>query len=152
YLETYHCTHEELAGRLSIDRSTVTNLLRLLELPGHVQDALRRGEITQGHARALLPLGDEQSQIAFCERIKAEELSVRAVEALVKEAMQASDEDRLAVISPDPQSAPPRSEHLKSLEQDLRMALGVKVDLRDNGKGRGRIVLHFTSHEEFDRL
>jgi ParB/RepB/Spo0J family partition protein len=59
YLDQYDCTQEELAGRLAIDRSTVTNLLRLLELPTMVQAALRAGAISQGHARALLPLGDD---------------------------------------------------------------------------------------------
>ena len=60
YLDQYGCTQEELAGRLKLDRSTIANLIRLLELPEAVQDAIRRGKITQGHARALLPLGDEQ--------------------------------------------------------------------------------------------
>ena len=61
YLEQYDCTQEDLAGRLAIDRSTVTNLLRLLELPTMVQAALRAGAIGQGHARALLPLGRRSS-------------------------------------------------------------------------------------------
>ena len=71
YLDQYGCTQEELAGRLKLDRSTIANLIRLLELPEPVQDALRRGRITQGHARALLPLGDEREQIEFCRRISA---------------------------------------------------------------------------------
>ncbi len=58
YLETYATTQEELAQRLQIDRSTIANLIRLLELPQEVQQAVRAGAITQGHARALLPLGD----------------------------------------------------------------------------------------------
>ncbi len=66
YLEQYGSTQEELASRLNLDRSTIANLIRLLELPGAVQDALRRGELTPGHARALLPLGDEREQIEFC--------------------------------------------------------------------------------------
>ncbi len=65
YLDEYGGTQEELAGRLKLDRSTIANLIRLLELPAAVQDALRRGKITPGHARALLPLGDEREQVAF---------------------------------------------------------------------------------------
>lgn len=156
YLERYQCTQEELAGRLKLDRSTVANMIRLLELPGAVQDAVRKGEITQGHARALLPLGDEREQVAFCERIRTEEMSVRAVEALVKETLQRSDADRLSVVSPEDGGQQPvvktRNQHLASMEHDLRMALGSKVELRETGKGKGRIVLHFTSHEEFDRI
>ena len=60
YLEHYGCTQEELAGRLNLDRSTIANLIRLLELPEPVQEAIREGKITQGHARAMLPLGDER--------------------------------------------------------------------------------------------
>ena len=69
YLGRYDCTQEELAARLDIDRSTIANLIRLLELPQPVQDALRQGKITQGHARALLPLGDEDEQRQVCEQI-----------------------------------------------------------------------------------
>ena len=64
YLEQYGCTQEELAGRLKLDRSTIANLIRLLELPEPVQDAVRQGKITPGHARALLPLGEEREQVA----------------------------------------------------------------------------------------
>ena len=70
YLGQYGCTQEELAGRLKIDRSTIANLIRLLELPAAVQDAIRRKQISPGHARALLPLGDEGEQIDFCRRIQ----------------------------------------------------------------------------------
>ena len=67
YLSMYGCTHEELAARLSLDRSTISNLIRLLELPQAVQQALREGAISAGHARALLPLGDEVRQMDFCD-------------------------------------------------------------------------------------
>src|SRR5262245_22255926 len=83
YLDTYGGTQEELAGRLGLDRSTVTNLLRLLDLPGEVQDALRSKKVTQGHARALLGLPDADGQVAACRRVISESLSVRQTEALV---------------------------------------------------------------------
>ncbi len=85
YLDQYGCTQEELAGRLKLDRSTIANLIRLLELPEPVQEAIRRGKITQGHARALLPLGDEREQIEFCRRIEREGMNVRQTETLVQE-------------------------------------------------------------------
>jgi len=66
YLEKFGCTQEELATRIQRDRSTVANLIRLLELPQAVQDAVRSGEVSQGHARALLPLGEEDEQVEFC--------------------------------------------------------------------------------------
>ena len=155
YLETYGCTQDELAKRLQIDRSTIANLIRLLELPEEVQQAVRSGQITQGHARALLPLGDDREQIEFCRRVAAEGMSVRTIETLVQEAINAADAEPLAVVTADGQRAPvkrTRGKHIASLEQELRAALGTKVDVRQGAKGRGRIVVHFANAEEFERL
>lgn len=155
YLEQYGCTQEELAGRLQLDRSTIANLIRLLELPETVRQALGAGEITPGHARALLPLGDEQEQVAYCRRIVSEGLSVRAIEGLVQETVRAADADPLDVAESTGQttnSKRRRPSNLASLEQQFRTALGTKVDVRQGAKGRGRIVIHFTSAEEFERL
>lgn len=155
YLQSYGCTQEELARRLQLDRSTIANLIRLLELPETVQQSLRSGEISPGHARALLPLGDEPEQVAFCQRIVAEGLSVRAVESLVQETVRAADASPLSVVGGDEPTAKParaRGHHLTSLEQEFRTALGTKVDVRQNIKGRGRIIIHFSGPEEFERL
>ena len=157
YLERYQCTQEELARRLKIDRSTVANLIRLLELPADVQAALRAGAITQGHARALLSLDSEAEQVEFCQRIRQEGLSVRSVEDLVQQTVQGTDEPQtLRLVTGEPttprKARRTRSQHLASLEQQFRTALGTKVDVRESSKGRGRIVIHFKSHEEFDRL
>jgi ParB family chromosome partitioning protein len=156
YLERYRCTQEELAKRLKIDRSTVANLIRLLELPVDVQDALRAGTITQGHARALLPLAHEREQIEFCHRIQHEGLSVRTVEDLVQQTVQAAESPHeLRLVTGETEERParrPRSQHLTSLEQQFRAALGTKVDVREAAKGRGRIVIHFKTHDEFERL
>lgn len=155
YLESYQCTQDELARRLQLDRSTIANLIRLLELPDSVQHSLRSGEISPGHARALLPLGDEREQTAFCRQIVAEGLSVRAIESLVQETIRAADAEPLGVVSSDGQARPPRRSkqaNLTSLEQEFRTALGTKVDVRQGAKGRGRIVIHFASSEEFERL
>lgn len=153
YLDEHRCTQEELAGRLKLDRSTIANLVRLLELPPAVLDALRRGLITAGHARALLPLGDERQQLEFCDRIGREELSVRAIERLVSEQLAAEDADT-PVIAGRVGAGKRRvkNEQLASLEQELRAAVGSKVEIQQSGRGRGKIVLHFTDHEEFDRL
>ena len=69
YLDEHHCAQEELAERLKINRSTIANLMRLLELPEPVRESLGQGLISAGHARALLPLGEETLQVEFCERI-----------------------------------------------------------------------------------
>jgi len=153
YLQRYGCTQEELAGRLKIDRSTLANLIRLLELPEDVRQALRSGTITQGHARALLPLGDEREQVAFAHRIQQQGLSVRATEELVQIAIRQADAEPLALFTgEEPREPVERNEHLVSLEQALRAALGTPVEVKEGRRGRGKIVIHFAGHEEFERL
>ncbi len=155
YIEQYQCTQEELASRVNIDRSTVANLIRLLELPPQVKQMVQDGGISSGHARALLPLGDEREQIEFAERIKRDGLSVRAIEQAVKEFIQLADGDGLRIVDADGNSRPigkPRNEQIAALEQELRTALGTKVDLSRTAKGKGKITIHFAGHEEFDRL
>jgi ParB family chromosome partitioning protein len=155
YLDQYQCTQEELASRIQIDRSTVANLIRLLELPSDVKTMVMEGVISQGHARALLPLGDEQEQIDFAHRIKKDGMSVRATEQGVQDRITALDGDQLRLIDADGNSRPitrPRNEQIASLEQELRTSLGTKVDLSQTAKGKGKITIHFKNHEEFDRI
>jgi ParB family chromosome partitioning protein len=155
YLSQYGCTQEELAGRLKLDRSTIANLIRLLELPEGVQEAIRRGKISQGHARALLPLGEEDEQVKFCQRIQREGLNVRQTEVLVQETIDAADHEPLgAVETPALLGHPSRAknEHITALEQQFRTALGMKVKITHNARGRGKLVVQFRDHEEFERL
>jgi ParB family chromosome partitioning protein len=174
YLATWGCTQEELAKRLSIDRSHVANLIRLLELPPSVQTKLREGKLSMGHARALLPLGDEDEQVRLADRVATEGLSVRAVETEVQEILRRDeggndvgdhDEDDLPVAAPTTTAAPEatprrkpgrpatrRSSQVAAVESELRGALGVKVVVHANGKGAGRIVIPFANLDEFQRL
>jgi ParB family transcriptional regulator, chromosome partitioning protein len=151
YLDQYGGTQEELAARLNLDRSTIANLIRLLELPGQVQDALRRAKITPGHARALLPLGEEREQVGFCERIQKDGLSVRQTEALVQEAIAAADG---GAVGNGTASNPRRgsSDHVAALEQEFRAALGARVKITHDARGRGKVVIAFGTHEEFDQI
>lgn len=154
YLAEYNCTQEDLASRIHIDRSTIANLIRLLELPEQVKKLLAKGDISQGHARALLPLGDEEQQIDFAYRIKAESMSVRATEQAVQDTMH-SDAELLGPIGGDgsqPTAKPTRSEQLAHLEQELKTALGTNVKLTQNAKGKGKVTIHFGDAEEFERL
>jgi ParB family chromosome partitioning protein len=155
YLSQYGCTQEELAARVQIDRSTVANLIRLLELPGEVKQMVQKGEISQGHARALLPLGDEREQIDFARRIEKEGLSVRATEQAVQDRIHTLDGETLRIVDAEGNSRPvprPRNEQIASLEEELRTALGTKVDLKQSAKGKGKITIHFRSQDEFARL
>ena len=170
YLATWNCTQDELAKRLAVDRSTVANLIRLLELPASVQQKLRAGTISMGHARALLPLGDEAEQVRLADRVAAEGLSVRAVEAEIQEIIrreEAGDTDAggeapapepgVAGVPSAPKRKPGRpvtrrSSQVAAVESQLRQALGVKVVVHANGKGAGRIVIPFTDLDEFQRI
>lgn len=154
YIETYDVSQEELAARLDLDRSTISNFLRLLDLPPRVQEALRENRITQGHARAILGLESEEEQIELCRRVEVEGLSVRKVEALVQE-RRGRGGPLLSVVGRDGTATPAKpaaNEHLETLEREFRAALGSKVVLSHNGRGRGKIVIHFGSHEEFERI
>ncbi len=155
YLETYRCTQEELASRLKIDRSTIANLIRLLELPDPIQAMVRQGRLSQGHARALLPLGDPEEQIAVANRIQQEGLNVRQTEALVQQMLDAAEENPLTAPLPTGKAGRSRrapSEHVLALEQEFRSALGMKVKLVHTRSGRGRLVIFFRNHEEFERI
>jgi ParB family chromosome partitioning protein len=153
YIEQHQCTQEDLGRRLKIDRSTIANLMRLLELPGQLQKEIQEGSISAGHARALLPLGDDREQIEFSRRIQREGLSVRDTERMVQERIAEEDGERLSVVGlPAKRRKPPRSSHIASLEQQLRISLGTKVDIRQNLNGRGQMVVHFRNNDEFERL
>jgi ParB family chromosome partitioning protein len=146
YLQRFSMTHEDLAHRLGLDRSTVTNLVRLLELPPEVQTAVRVGQITAGHARALLAVTDRDRQVSLCKEIIARGHSVRATEALVKE--QKSEE-------PTPsssRSAPGKTRHVQSIENELRQRLATRVEIRLKAKDRGLVVLAFENNDDFERI
>lgn len=152
YLDEHGCTQDELAGRLKIDRSTIANLMRLLELPAVVLDSLRKGSVTAGHARAMLPLGDEPAQIALARRVETEGLSVREVERLVEEQIQTEDSPSAAAAKAGRNKKRTKNEQVASLEQEFRRALGTKCEIKQSAKGRGTLTIHFLGHEDFERL
>ncbi len=150
YLSRYGGTQEELAGRLGVDRSTISNLIRLLELPGEVLDAVRTSEITQGHARALLALSDHEFQRVSCRRIITEHLSVRQTEALVATGAPTPSRPRLRK---DPaHTLDAKAPHILALEQRLQQVLGTTVLVRSKNLDRGQIIIDYQSREEFDRV
>ena len=162
YLETYGGTQDELAKRLEISRPTVTNLLRLLELPNQVQEAVFQERISPGHARALLAL-PEWEQIALAEKIETEGWSVRETERFVQELLQTGEAEppkkleqkwNLVDEEGNTQAISPNSEQVQQLEQEFRHSLGgMKVKLAQmNDKGKGKLVICFANHAEFDHL
>lgn len=173
YLDHFQCTVEELARQLSMHRSTVSNMLRLLELPDPVKNALQSGRISAGHARALLSLEDVADQLALCGRIQAEHLSVRQTEAAVRERLRANQtaggpppehappEDAPQAEAPTPETIPlapadspadGRTHHVRSLEEQLGALLGTQIEIRLRSKDSGTIIIPFSSNDEFERI
>ena len=150
YIDEHNCTQDRLASRLKIDRSTVANLMRLLDLPRSVQDAVRDKTISAGHARSLLSLGDEDLQIEYCKRIIRDGISVRGTEKMVADYL--SSDSLVAGASISPTKSRSRSAHVDSLETQLKMALGTKVQIKQGTRDKGQIVVHFANAAEFERL
>lgn len=154
YITQYASTHEELAQQIGVDRTTVTNFVRLLELPEAVQQAVRVGQISFGHARALLSLNDTVDQVTLCRRITAESLSVRQVEAIVREEKAAKPVGYRTEAKPTVSAKPTdaKSNQVAALENTLRQALGVKVEIKTKDNKTGAVILHFGSHDDFERI
>lgn len=138
-LAEFGWTQEELARRLGKDRSSIANALRLLRLPERIQDDLRAGRLTMGHARALLGLPSPAAQLRLRERILAQDWSVRATEA--------------GVQARRPGRAKPRrrAPDVEAVEEELRLALATRVRVVGN-LVRGRIELPYTSPAELERI
>ncbi len=152
YLDEHKCTQEDLAKRLKIDRSTIANLMRLLELPSQIQDWIQSDKITAGHARSLLPLGDDEQQLIFAQRIMEHGWSVRDTEKHV--AKQLESEDGAIVPAEPKQSTRKRvmTPQIASLEQRMRLSMGTKVEIRQGVRGNGKISISFANPEEFERI
>lgn len=135
-LAEFGWTQEELAGRIGKDRSSVANALRLLRLPAVIQEDLRAGRLSMGHARALLGLPVVSAQLRLREQILAQDWSVRATERGVQRHRR-----RVRRRGPD----------VDALEEALRLALGCRVRVTGTAR-RGRIELFYTSDEDLERL
>ncbi|MBI4463346.1 MAG: ParB/RepB/Spo0J family partition protein [Acidobacteria bacterium] len=138
-------THEQIAERTGKDRATVTNLLRLLKLPEEVRRRVATGELSMGHARALLALPTEAAQKALAARIVTQGLSVRQAEMLVRSAAESPKKSRSkrGDIPDDP--------NVLAAIDALERALGTHVRIVSLGS-RGRIILEYYSQEDLERI
>lgn len=133
----------ELATRLGEDRATIANHLRLMELQPPVQDLVRQGQLTLGHAKVLCGVSDAAEQQRLAELVVAQHLSVRNLEQIIAKPADA------------PSAAPktPPSAHLKDLELNLSKQLGLRVQVRPGAtKSKGKVILHYSNLDEFDQL
>lgn len=151
YLNQFDSTIEQLAKTLSLDRSTVNNMIRLLDLAEPVKQALQSEKISAGHARALLSL-DAQKQVTVCEQIQAESLSVRKTEAEVRKIIKGEVDTVPFEKSKKAATAPEMTNHLLDLQQQLRELLGAQVEIKLKTDQSGQIVIPFDSNETFERI
>lgn len=151
YLSQFDSTIEQLAQRLSLDRSTVNNMIRLLDLAEPVKQALHEEKISAGHARTLLSL-DEQGQISMCEKIQAESLSVRKTEGEVRKILKGEADTVPFDNTQQKPAAPQMTNHLVDLQQQLREILGAQVEIKLKTESSGQIVIPFDSNDSFEHI
>lgn len=140
--EEFNLTQEQIAQAVGKDRVTVTNILRLLKLPDKIQKYLISGEITMGHARAILAIPTAEEQLKFCQKVIAQGLSVREVENLTKKEITVKSHKRKLQT---------KDHHLIALEEELQRALGTKVRIHHRQK-RGTITIEYYSHTDLERI
>lgn len=149
-LEECGLKQEELGQRVGKKRSTVNNYLRLLKLPDEIQLAIRDGQIGMGHARALISIDDLKIQSRIFDKTVKEQLSVRQVESLVREALR-SDDDTPTIQEEEVTSDNPLDDYDDRIE-NLIDVLGSKVEFKKKDAKSGRIVIHFRSQRELERI
>lgn len=140
----YSYTQESLASLLNRDRSTLANALRLLKLPEKVRELVISGQLSEGHARALLGAPDELSMTQLAEKAVARKLNVRQTEALVR-ALKATASDE------KPGTADAKSPGVRDLEGRLARRYGTRCEVRDKN-GKGEIVIRYSDLDELDRI
>ena len=134
-------TQEKIAQSVGRDRTSVTNIMRLLSLPDQIQQLILDDAITMGHARALLTVSDQRKQLSICEKILRKRLSVREVEQMARP--HAPQRKQSAYHSPDL--------HIKAVEDELEPIFGTKVKIQ-HGKKRGKIVIDYYSLTDLNRI
>ena len=142
-MNKYELTQAEVSKSVGKSRPYITNALRLLKLPDVVQNLVIQGRLSGGHARAIAGVDDEQLQIRLAELAKDGGLSVRALEKLIADASEKSDEKE--------QEKPEKNPELISIENELKEVLGTKVKL-PNSTEKGKIEISFYSQDELERL
>jgi len=136
---------EELGDRVSKNRSTVTNYLRLLKLPPAIQASIRDGQLSMGPARALISVDDPAKQLFIHQHIIKEGLSVRKVEELVREMQRPP-------VKKEGKQPEPIPYHMQKIEDDLASKFSTRVKLKVNGKGNGSIEIPFLSEDDLGRI
>src|ERR1700753_762276 len=136
---------EELGERVSKNRSTVTNYLRLLKLPPTIQASIRDGQITMGHAKALITVDDPTKQLYIHQQISQHGLSVRKVEELARDLQRAP-------VKKEGKQPEPLSFQIQKIQDDLASKFSTRVKLKVSNQGKGTIEIPFLSEEDLSRI
>ncbi len=142
-IDTYGLTQEQVSKSISKSRPYITNSLRLLRLPETIREAIIAGELSAGHARAILAVGSETHMLELAKRVITEGLSVRETEKLAGEAKNIKAKPVKRKV--------PKNRDAEIIEEELKALLGTKVHIKDQGK-RGRIEIEYYSTEERERI
>lgn len=140
----FHLTQEQMAERTGKDRTSVTNFLRLLKLPESVQANVAAGELSFGHARALLALPTTDLILSAAQKVLALHLSVRSTETMVQTLLNPEVEAKA-------KTPPAVDPNVRSAQDQLRRSLGLKVTIEDK-RGRGRVIIEYSGVDDFDSI
>jgi len=156
YLQRFEMSHEQLAERLGLSRTSISNLVNLLELAAEVQDAIRVNQITEGHAKALKGLKGHEDQVSMLRQIVAQGLSVKATEQLIRDQktyrFDGTVEAKSEAPATEPKSPIEKTNHVRGLEDELRQRFAVPVEIRLKAKDKGQLIIHFETNDDFMRL
>ena len=141
----FHMTQEQMAERTGKDRASVSNFLRLLKLPDSVQRQVEAGELSFGHARALLALESPEAIAAAAKKVLALNLSVRATENYVQGLLNPESRTK------EPKPSIPLDPNVREAQDRLRHSLGLKVTIEDK-KGKGKVIIEYSGVEDFDAI
>jgi ParB family chromosome partitioning protein len=137
-------TQDSLSQKVTKDRTTISNYIRLLKLPAEVQLALKEKNIGMGHARALITLSSPQAQVEMLSRILNKGLSVREVERVIRKEQE--------VTTPKKTDKPEQPAEIIDAQDSLSKDLDARVSIRRNNNGKGSVVIHFTSDKDLKRI
>lgn len=152
YLDRFGLNHDQLAQRLGLARSSITNLVNLLDLAAEVQEGLRNNQISEAHAKILKGIKDHAKQIAVFRQIVSMGLSVKATDQFLREMKDGTDTPPAAVVSERHGSGEEKTAHVRSLEDELRQRLATPVEIKLRSKEKGQIVIRFDTNDDFMRV
>ena len=155
--QDYGLKQEEIASRVSKNRTTITNAMRLLKLTEPVQELIAQGTLSAGHGRTLIGIEDPELQLQLANKMIQEEMNVRQAEKLIKTAVKALQKKEAEAEKDEQDEQDEKAEKQKSLffkeyEEDMRTILGTKVHIQRRDKNKGKIEIEYYSTSELERL